>query len=402
MGCRQALPIKASLRWPLALLASYVVVAVFGAFVLPQLFAGTPVHLLVAMYGAEVAPVPLYPTLSNTVQAINLCLQCGVLLYMLAAVRTHGARQRLTAGVVLACILVMAVGFYEQLVSFKKLPSLIPTLANNPGYIQAPFAHMGFELNRVGLPFSEPSYASAYMAAMAVGVAAVALLGRGWWWAWPAAFLCVAGWINTFGSTGLVAGAVSFGVLLLCVVVIALQPGTNWTRRWRASLLCALLLIVSIWGVQAFKVSTYRPHVDSMVQFLIIDKIKQTNGVREKSNYRALEIVKETYGFGVGLGSNRASSFVASMVSNTGVLGLALFAAMLCSLLWRYVQAPVLSDMQIFVAAALPAATLAMGLGIPDLNMPMYWGFIILGFVFCPGNEADDKEAGDECPPARA
>jgi hypothetical protein len=61
-----------------------------------------------------------------------------------------------------------------------------------------------------------------------------------------------------------------------------------------------------------------------------------------------------------------------------------------------------LSDAQIFVAAALPTATLAMGLGIPDLNMPMYWGFIILGFVFCPGDEAYDKVAGDGCPPARA
>jgi hypothetical protein len=42
--------------------------------------------------------------------------------------------------------------------------------------------------------------------------------------------------------------------------------------------------------------------------------------------------------------------------------------------------------MQIFVAVALPTATLAMGLGIPDLNLPMYWGFIFLAFVFCPGD----------------
>jgi hypothetical protein len=58
--------------------------------------------------------------------------------------------------------------------------------------------------------------------------------------------------------------------------------------------------------------------------------------------------------------------------------------------------------MQIFVATALPTATLAMGLGIPDLNMPMYWNFIFLGFVFCPGYETDDKGAVDGCPPARA
>jgi hypothetical protein len=72
------------------------------------------------------------------------------------------------------------------------------------------------------------------------------------------------------------------------------------------------------------------------------------------------------------------------LVSNTGVLGAALFCAMLVSLLWRYIRAPALTDMQIFVAVALPTATLAMGLGIPDLNLPVYWGFIFLAFVFCP------------------
>jgi hypothetical protein len=60
---------------------------------------------------------------------------------------------------------------------------------------------------------------------------------------------------------------------------------------------------------------------------------------------------------------------------------------MLVTLLWRYWKASALSDAQIFVAAALPTATLAMGLGIPDLNMPMYWGFIILSFVFCPDDD---------------
>ena len=401
-GWRQALPINAPLLWPLAWLVAYTIVAVVGAFVLPKWFAGIPVHLLVAMYGAEVAPVPLMHSLSNSVQAINLCLQCGVLLYVLAAVQTPGTRQRLAAGVALACGLVMAIGFYEQLAPFMKWISLVPALANNPGYSQVPLAPMGFVINRVGLPFTEPSYASAYMSAMAVGVAAVALLGRGWWWAWAAALLCVAGLINTLGSTGLAAGAMGFGVLVLWVVVLALRPSATRSRRLRAALLCVLLLVASVWGVRVYETATWRPQVDAMVQGLLVDKAKQTDGARERTNRRALEIVKETYGMGVGLGSNRASSFAASLVSNTGVLGLIFFSAMLGTLLWRYVRAPVLSDMQMFVAAALPTATLAMCLGIPDLNMPMYWGFIFLGFVFCPGNEANDKGAGDGCPPAQA
>lgn len=94
------------------------------------------------------------------------------------------------------------------------------------------------------------------------------------------------------------------------------------------------------------------------------------------------------------MGSNRASSFMASLVSNTGVLGALLFCSMLASLLWRYIKAPELTDMQIFVATALPTATLAMSLGIPDLNLPMYWGFIFLAFIFCP--EPSTSKSGSD------
>ena len=173
-------------------------------------------------------------------------------------------------------------------------------------------------------------------------------------------------------------------VFVLWVLVKALLPSTSLSVRLRAAVMCALLLLASTWGYNAYQESAYKPKVEEMVSGLIVNKTKLKDGVRELSNKRALEIVKETYGLGVGLGSNRASSFFASLVSNTGVLGALLFSGMLLTLLWRYFKAPQLSDMQIFVAASLPTATLAMGLGIPDLNLPMYWGFIFLGFVFCP------------------
>ncbi len=66
------------------------------------------------------------------------------------------------------------------------------------------------------------------------------------------------------------------------------------------------------------------------------------------------------------------------------MLGALLSYSTLASLLWRYIKAPQLTDIQIFVATALPTATRAMSRGIPDLNLPMYWGFIFLAFIYCP------------------
>ena len=261
---------------------------------------------------------------------------------------------------------------------------------------------MGFVLNRVGLPFSEPSYASAYMAAMTLGGLGVALMGRHWWLGLTAAFICGLGLINTLGSTGLASAVSASCVLTLWVILRSLKGSENLSRRLRAAMLCCILLVANTWGYKVLQASPNRPHVEAMVKGLIIDKVKLNDGVREKINQRALEILIETKGLGVGLGSHRASSFFASLLANTGILGFILFMAMLGSLLWRYWKAPALTDMQIFVAAALPTATLAMGLGIPDLNLPMYWGFIFLGFVFCPGNEANEIDGGGSCPHERA
>lgn len=371
------------LNWPLALLLLYALVAVAGAWWLPLWFAGTPVHDLIKMYGVSELS-PLAWNFGHAVQMLSLLLLLAVLAAVWLLCQAPGARQRLLAGLALGGALVLVMGAYEQLVPHLKWPSVAAFWANNPGYHQAPLAPAGFVLNRIGLPFSEPSYASAYMAAMLLGTLAMAFLGRRWWWWAPAALLCAAGLVNTLGSTGLAAAGAAVVGLVFWVVLAALRPSATWTRRWRAALLCALLLVASVWGVRAYEGSALQPHVEAMVKGLIVDKATLKDGVREKSNQRALEIVQETYGLGVGMGSHRASSYFASMLANTGVAGLLLFVGMLLSLLWRYWRAPALSDAQIFVAAALPTATLAMGLGIPDLNMPMYWGFIILGFVFCP------------------
>jgi hypothetical protein len=297
-------------------------------------------------------------------------------------------------------VLVLAVGFYEQWAHSAGGPSMLSFWGSNAGYAQAGLVEQGVygvdgmlvvSTKRVGLPFSEPSYLSAYLAATTVGLWAVALLGRGWWWAWLAAVLSTLGLLNSLGSTGLAATAVAMAALCLWVLVQALRPSTGLGRRLRAALLGVFLLLASTWGVQIYTQSAIKTTVNGFVESLLVSKAKQQDGVRELSNKRALEIVQETYGLGVGMGSNRASSFFASLVSNTGVLGAALFCAMLVSLLWRYVRAPALTDMQIFVAVALPTATFAMGLGIPDLNLPMYWGFIFLAFVFCPSPVADSQ-----------
>jgi hypothetical protein len=374
------------LAWPIALLGAYSIVAILGSLWLPRLYSGISVHAGIQKLGSENLS-PLAWNFGHAVQAISLLLLMAVLIAIWLLCQSQKSRHRLLAGLALGCSLVLVLGVYEQLAPRIDMPSVADFWANNPGYHQAPLAPMGLLLNRVGLPFSEPSYASVYLAAMLLGTLSVALLGRAWWLGLPAALLCAFGLINTMGSTGLAAGAAALSVLLFWVVAGALRPSASWSRRLRAIFLCVFLLFATVFVGTVYENSPLRADVDIAVKRLILDKVNEADGsskIRAYNNQRALEIVVETNGLGVGMGSQRASSFFASLLSNTGVLGFVFFMGMLVSLLWRYWRATALSDAQIFVAAALPTATLAMGVGIPDLNLPMYWGFIFLAFVFCP------------------
>ena len=385
------------LRWPAVLLLAYGVVAAVGAWVLPRLFEGLPVNLTI-MSDSVINLYPLMPSLSNTAQILNLGVLAVVLAWLLTVVQGCRERFQLATGVWLAVALVTCIGLYEQAAQFYKWSSAIPWLANNPGYghanVDLLYVGNGIVLRRIGLPFTEPSYASAYLAAVWLGLLAIALLGKRWGWAAWGALVVGLAWLNSMGSTGLAAGGAAFVVLTLWVVARGVQPERALGLRLRAAAWVVLLLGAAVVGQKIYQEAPWRSQAETLFKSLIVDKAQQTDGVREKTNQRALEIVKETYGLGVGIGSHRASSFFAGLLANTGVLGFGLFMAMLGTLLWRYWQAPALTDMQIFVATALPTATLAMGLGIPDMNMPMYWCFIFLGFVFCPGAQTDAEDGG--------
>jgi hypothetical protein len=389
------------LKWPFWLLLLYVAVAVTGAWFLPRLFAGKQVHDTIKMYGTlELSNLGW--NFGHAAQILTLILMLAVLVSVWFLCRSPQERFRLLSGVVLGCILVLTIGGYEQIATHFDWPSMASFWANNPGYQQTPLAPMGFVVNRVGLPFSEPSYASAYMATMLVGTLAMALMGQKWWWWGPVAIICAAGLINTLGSTGLAAAGVGTSILFIWIIIKTFRRSTSMSRRWRAAFLCFLFITGTIWVIKDYEGSKLQPHLDAMIKGLIVNKITATEGTRALNNRRAFEIFQETRGLGVGMGSHRASSFFATLLANTGIVGFLLFIGMLITLLVRYWRAQSLTDSQIFVAAALPTATLAMGLGIPDLNMPMYWGFIILGFVFCPddaqiwghaGTHKDDNPA---------
>lgn len=384
-----AVPVQ--VRGAAAWFVAYAVVAALGAVVLPRVFSGTPVHDMLALYGMSQPPVPVKWSLSNLVQAANVGVHAMVLLYVLQCAQEPGFTRRMVVGVLAALFLVLLVGFYERLAWLMAWPSAKDFWLNNPGY-----ALLGGQLSmrdilRVASPFSEPAYTSTFLATTTLGLMAVAAFGRHTRWALALGVLSTLGLFNTLSSTGWsAAGLAALAMVFWMGARSSVLDEDNHIRPREAWIWLVLttVLVATLWAAQSTR---YSQDIDKTLNELLLNKSQPGNQEgREKTNVRAMEIVKETYGLGVGMGSHRASSFMASLVSNTGVLGALLFCSMLASLLWRYIKAPQLSDMQIFVATAFSTATLAMSLGIPDLNLPMYWAFIFLAFIFCPASNQLD------------
>jgi hypothetical protein len=78
------------------------------------------------------------------------------------------------------------------------------------------------------------------------------------------------------------------------------------------------------------------PIVADFVETVVNDKVG-TSSYNERSgaNTESYEIFLDTFGFGVGLGGSRASSFFAGLLSTTGIVGILLFAAAIAALIRR-------------------------------------------------------------------
>src|SRR5690606_5263081 len=70
--------------------------------------------------------------------------------------------------------------------------------------------------------------------------------------------------------------------------------------------------------------------ISDFFELTLFDKLESESG-RERSNWTQQGWINfiDTYGFGVGLGGARSSSFPIALVSNVGVIGAFLFIAFL-------------------------------------------------------------------------
>jgi hypothetical protein len=365
-------------------------VAIVGALVLPWLFAGIGVLQPLDKDGVLAQTTPLSLSISNFAQILNLVLILTAMLWVVQQRRDPDLSRRMWMGVVAAVAISSAIGLQQRLGWNGLLPLWESFWASNPTYAQNYRTWAG-PVPRVSWPLVEASYGSAWYAAVFGGFVAMFLAGIRRNLALLGAFVALFGLGNSAGATGMLAMLLYLGVVVAAVVVVMIvRPHWRGALIYRMSVAglagtCALLasyLVLRNYGLL---------DEASLALRSLLHRWNQTVTGEETApaNREALQIAADTWGLGVGMGSNRASSYIATLIGNMGLPGLVLFGAAigyqfyLLAGLWRRHMAA----SAVFFLGSGSAGLIAVAIAIPDQNWPVFW-MLILGGVACLGIES--------------
>lgn len=314
----------------------------------PRIFAGIGVFDPALGVDAQVGRLsPLAPGLDDLAQLAYLVV---AVLFLLLAGRIVPVDHRLVAAALWVAVVLAAVRLVTEAVWPAEL------IENMPGYSYQT------RQGRLAGTFYEPSVLGLYLVAAAAYFGARLTRGPGWRVRVPA-----------FVALGLVAidtaanqsGTALLGLAVLAVVATVVFIAGTLARPRRP--VSALAVIGGVLVVAA--VLTQLP---AILEFTVGSAVEKTDSSsfsnRGAANARALELVVETFGLGVGLGGNRPSSLAMFLVSCLGILGFALFVVLAVAAIRAARGAPAAG-----ARWALIGTLIAAIVAVPDLSTPLLW-----------------------------
>lgn len=302
-------PPSRSLGWLLA----FTLVGTVGAFLLPRVFDGLA-HAMPTRGSIDAGLFYLVePSSTNLFQALYLVFNLALVL--LVASFMAGGKAALAdvfKGICIGAGLSASLGVYQLAAFHLGLPWPADVVNSNTGVGQFP-GQMAGALKRISATFWEPSLLSYHF----VGTIGMLLLGG------RARLL---GWlvlVVQLLSTSSV-GYIALGVLLLTWLLLE-HSGPR--RKLHVMALCLAVLALCL-------LLDFYLTGGKVTNEMVLGKASSSSGVnRSHANVLAVRTFVESWGFGVGVGSARASSFLATLLATTGWLGMATFLMFVVGLL---------------------------------------------------------------------
>jgi hypothetical protein len=311
-----------------------VIWGVASAMVMPRLFVGIAVNTPrggMDLMGTQ----PLVWTMSNLAQAGYLVLNGVFVICATSEARDPGHFQRCFKALKWSGVFVAAIGIWQLAAHSSGIPFPIEFFNSNPAWEQLTEQSIAGAW-RVSATFTEPSVAGSFFAMWStLMLFAVMDNRRAPAIDWLMLACGMAMLILTTSTTGYVAGAI---VLALFALKQFRRLATS--GKIEGKVLLALLTIVATVMIAIASI----PNFDRVIANIIWNKADTTSGHdRVATAHNAIGLLSQTWGLGVGLGSNRPSGVIFYILSNLGIPG-ACMMVFLTSTTWRFFTAATRDD----------------------------------------------------------
>jgi hypothetical protein len=305
-----------------------VVYGLASAYFMPRLFAGQTWVFPVRIY-LNTVTLPLEPTTSNLTQSIYFAADF-VTFALLYGYGGSLSGYKVIGNAALACVVLNLFFAVLDLVTYSTGTSELLAFIRNAKYSVMAEAEM-FGFKRIIGSFVETSMFAAATLSYFAFTFRLWLLGDRPLLTGSLSFLSLVALILATSTTGYV-GLVAF--ILLVYIETGLratrQPLTPQMLGFLVSGPFVALLIVIIVALNADSSRFAKTLLDT----LILDKMSTASGLERSAwNYQALQNFLDTFGFGAGLGSLRASSFPIVVLASFGLVGTLIFSLFFISLL---------------------------------------------------------------------
>ena len=368
-------PMGAPTRSVAVLLMVFLAWSVMSSFLMPYLFAGTPIYsprdrvdIDIIQFNLE----PLYWTLSNFGQAAYLVLNGCAVLFAVLVIQTSSQADTLAKALRWAVGIVLVVGLLQQFAVMAGWSFPYTVITNNPTADPDELYQQFDGFVRINSTFSEPMNTGSFLAAAASGLLATYLHGREIRYL-LAIIAAIAVLLVSTSTTGYLATVVMFLVLL-----VYFRPSTAAaTGGYRPSYKGWIMVTVTMLCAAGMSVLLI-PSLSEAVLAMTVNKGQGTSlASRVLADQDTIRLLTSTYGLGVGLGSSRPSSLIATLLSTVGIVGTVIAGMIVRKIVQRFPGRNCPSTLQMSFWCFM-GLIVADSMAVPDLNRPTLWALLLV------------------------
>jgi hypothetical protein len=360
-----------------------VIYSTVTAFLMPRLFQGQTFAYAVRAQGGENYLAPLVPTTSNLTQSVYFIGDCVCFLVLAGWGASESGRRCLGRAALMCVMLNLIFGFLDLVTYATNTAELLSFIRNSTYSILSDTGSAGFK--RIVGSFVEASsfgyWTLGYFAFATTlwlhGIAARLTFA-----------LSVLSFLTLLFSTSTTAYVGLGGYL---AVQFAIVTGNFLFGQIRREMVIFMVCAPFLFVIVALAISlndVSSAYFSDLLNTFVLDKMSTSSGVeRSRWNSQAIQNFLDTFGFGAGNGSVRASSFPVAVIGSLGILGAASYAMFLLTIWFRrkQVEPPVVAATQAAARSACLAWLIAAtaSAGFIDLGLP-FFAFAALGCLDSP------------------